>query len=65
MNSAKWTYEQLLEKIIRARMHLENVPRPQHSNFCPVEDPESYAPCTCGASGKNKHVDSALRELKL
>lgn len=62
---SKYTNEQLMEKIIRAKIHLENVPSAHHANSCPVEDPESYAPCNCGASGKNSYVERALEALKL
>jgi hypothetical protein len=65
MSDAKYTYEQLVEKIIRARVHLEQARHAEHSRSCPVEDPESYAPCNCGASAKNRVIDSALLELKL
>lgn len=62
-----YTYEQLLEKIIRAKIKLEQAPRSssQHSVSCPMEDPENYAPCNCGASTNNSHIDGALKELEL
>lgn len=60
-----YTYEQLLEKIIRAKVKLESC-RKQHNDSCPVEyDPEGYAPCKCGASAVNSAIFSALNELKL
>jgi hypothetical protein len=65
MSHAKYTYEQLLEKTLRARIHLEKVKPVDHSRMCPVEDPESCAPCNCGASGKNAPIEAALQELKL
>jgi len=62
----KYTYEQLIEKIIRAKIALEKAPRGRgHSNFCPMEDPESYAPCNCGASDANRPIQEALDALKL
>lgn len=63
----KYTYEQLMEKIIRARIHLEKASHGgrHHSNFCPMEDPESYAPCNCGAADVNRPIEDAIRELKL
>jgi len=65
MSHAKYTYEQLLEKTLRARVRLETAQRAPHSLGRPVEDPESYASCTCGASDKNAPIEAALQELKL
>jgi hypothetical protein len=65
MSDAKYTYEQLVEKIIRARIHLEKVRSAPHATTCPVEDPESYAPCNCGTSDRNRPVEEALSVLKL
>ena len=65
MAETKYTYEQLMEKIIRARIALEGASGGPHSNFCPVEDPESYAPCNCGASARSRPIEEALRALKL
>lgn len=63
---SKYTYEQLMEKIIRAKIHLEKAPRTQHSNLCSYEDITGHpAPCTCGAASKNAHVESALEALRL
>ena len=62
----KYTYEQLLEKIIRAKIHLENFPWTEHSRSCStIDDPGSYVPCDCGASTKNDNLQKALDELKL
>ncbi len=61
----KYTYEQLVEKIVRAKIKLENQ-RTGHSGNCAVElDPEGYAPCNCGASGHNRNITNALEELEL
>jgi len=61
----KYTYEQLIEKIVRAKIKLESERR-EHSGSCPVEaDPEGYAPCNCGASGHNRKISSAIAELDL
>jgi hypothetical protein len=36
-----------------------------HADRCIVEmDPESYAPCNCGASSTNAAIDKAIRILK-
>ena len=37
----------------------------EHANSCPMEDPESYAPCNCGASKKTKDVDRIDDDLKV
>jgi hypothetical protein len=55
----------LIEKIVRAKVKIEAIPHRTHATTCPVEDPTSIAPCTCGASNYNNSLDSALRELKL
>ena len=60
-----YTYEQLIEKIVRAKMKLEGGSK-DHSDRCAVElDPEGYAPCSCGASSHNSSVQAAIDELKL
>lgn len=60
-----YTYEQLVEKIVRAKVKLESS-KANHSDCCPVEsDPEGFAPCNCGASGINRRVQDAINELKL
>lgn len=65
MAGAVYSYEQLLEKLVRAKVKLEGARR-SHSDRCMVEvDPEYHGPCTCGASGSNSAVNEALRELKL
>lgn len=61
----RYTYEQLIEKMVRAKMKLEGSHR-SHSDHCPVEcDPEGYAPCSCGASSHNSRISDAISELKL
>lgn len=61
----KYTYEQLIEKMVRAKVKLEGSRR-GHSDRCPVDyDPEGYSPCNCGASSHNSRVSDALDELKL
>lgn len=67
MSSAtpRFTYEQLIEKVVRAQVKLESS-RVSHSDSCPVEsDPEGYAPCNCNASAVNCRIDAAIQELKL
>lgn len=62
----KYTYEQLVEKIARARMMLE-MKRPKHqshSDRCMVElDPEYYGPCTCGATSSNSQLDGMFDDV--
>ncbi len=65
MMNVKYTYEQLLEKIVRARIILENLPKAPHAVTCPIEDPESYAPCNCGSSAQQRPIREALDILKL
>lgn len=61
----KYTYEQLIEKIVRAKVSLEGSRR-GHSDTCPVDyDSDYMGPCTCGASGHNGKIYNALEELKL
>lgn len=61
----KYSYEQLLEKIIRAKIELEHLRR-RHSDRCRVElDPEGFAPCDCGADGVNATVNMAIKLLEL
>lgn len=31
--------------------------RPEHSNVCNMEDPESFAPCNCGAKERREVWD--------
>ena len=61
----KYTVEELIEKIVRAKIKIEAIPEKSHGVRCPYEDPESYAPCTCGASDYNAIILGALKELKL
>lgn len=65
MSSPKYSYEQLLEKIIRARISLEGVSSRAHTLRCSEEDPESRAPCNCDASEVNRPIEDALRKLRL
>lgn len=68
----KHTYEQLIEKIARARLMLETrrPKRRSHDDSCMVElDPDYYGPCTCGATRANSQADSGfddvIEELRL
>ncbi len=55
----------MVRKIVRAEVALESA-KQRHKDSCIVEtDPESIAPCNCGASGVNSAIDKALRELRL
>jgi hypothetical protein len=62
---AEYTNVQLMEKIIRAKIALEKARSAPHRTSCPMEDPESYAPCNCGASAANGPIREALDALKL
>lgn len=54
------TEAQLIRKMARAEMALENA-RVNHKDNCIVElDPEGYAPCNCGATATNSRIESAL-----
>jgi hypothetical protein len=60
-----YTYEQLVEKIVRAKMNLSSCLM-NHTESCPVDyDPYYYGPCKCGASRLNNAINHALEELKL
>jgi coenzyme F420-reducing hydrogenase gamma subunit len=55
----------LIEKIIRAKIHLEKAKK-NHSNHCPIDmDYDYMGPCTCGASTANSAVEAALHALNL
>ena len=57
-------YEDLIGKMAVAADRLRRSKR-GHSNRCIVElDPESYAPCSCGATAYNAAIDEAIKELK-
>jgi hypothetical protein len=67
-----YTYEQLVEKIVRAKLKLEmkRPKRVEHSVSCPVDaDPDYYGPCRCGAGEMNSANDDlfsdVLKELTL
>jgi hypothetical protein len=54
----------LVEKIVRAKVKLEEA-QVKHKGGCVTEDPESFAPCNCGASYVNQALTRAIRELDL
>jgi len=59
------TTAKLIEKMVRAKVRLENS-RVSHKNGCPVEsDPEGHAPCNCGASATNLNINFAIKDLSL
>ncbi len=65
MEDRKYTYEQLIEKIVRAKVKLEGS-RIRHGDRCMQElDPDYMGPCTCGASAHNNGIDKALSDLIL
>lgn len=59
------TRTKLIEKIVRARVRLEDM-KLSHKGSCVVEaDPEGFAPCNCGASRVNHQIQGVLDELTL
>lgn len=57
--------QELMLKIARAQIRLEDAKRP-HSEKCIINlDPESHSPCNCGASEVNTGIDKALSELRI
>jgi hypothetical protein len=60
--SKQYTYEQLLEKIVRAKVTLEGSLK-EHPVSCPAE--QGDGPCTCGADKHNAAIRAALRKLEL
>lgn len=61
---ADLSHTQLIEKIVRAKVALEGA-TVRHKEHCATEDPDSTAPCNCGASAANAGISRALRELAL
>ncbi len=62
---AKLTTTALIEKIVRAKVRIEMMRR-SHADRCIVElDPDSTAPCDCGATTLNREIESILAELSL
>lgn len=56
--------EDLLEKIIEARLIAKSLRR-AHDDRCRVEtDPEGYAPCSCGAAESNRGLDRMIEALR-
>ena len=53
----------LHEKIIRAKVRLEELKK-DHSPNCMVKtDPDYIGPCSCGARANNAAIDAVLKEL--
>jgi hypothetical protein len=66
MPDPKYTYEQLLEKNIRAKIHLEGHKMIPHKMTCASEDLTGHpCPCNCGADAANRPIEQALAALKL
>lgn len=57
----KFTQEQLIEKMVRAKVRLEGTLK-EHPVSCPAE--QGDGPCTCGADKHNAAVRAALRDLE-
>lgn len=65
MNGPRYTYEQLFERLVRAKVKLESLRR-QHDGDCMLElDPDYYGDCTCGASKHNAPFDAVMDDLTL
>ena len=60
---AKYSYEQMIEKLVRAKVQLEQVPRKMHPVSCPAE--QGDGPCICGADQYNASLRAALKELEI
>jgi hypothetical protein len=61
-----YTYEQLIEKIVRAKIELEKSGRKSHAAWCHAEDLTGHpAPCNCGADAHNSSYNKAIDELRL
>lgn len=64
----KHTYEQLIEKLVRAKVRVEAMKGPdqEHTGRCVTSDPTGYGPpCDCGADEANSRFDDLLDELSL
>lgn len=60
-----YTNLQLIEKIVRAKIALENA-KQKHRDRCMVEmDIDYMGPCTCGVDNMNTAITAALNALKL
>lgn len=58
-----YTQVQLIEKIVRAKVALEQRRR---NHTCMIDmDPDYMGPCKCGASDTNAAISAALDELQL
>lgn len=56
----------LIERIMRAKIKLENVPRIDHKSGCLAEDGSGYpVACKCGADKTNQSIREALLALSL
>lgn len=61
-----YTYEQLVEKIVRARVMIESKKgrRVGHTMNCMLDmDPDYYGPCTCGVSKANEAAAAAFDDV--
>ncbi len=55
---------ELIEKIVRAKVMLEALPK-EHKDNCVVNIDFGIAPCNCGASNYNKKVQAIIDQLSL
>ena len=54
---------ELIEKIGRLKLLVEEVPYVDHSNACPADDPHMAGPCKCKADRFNGAVEKVKYEL--
>jgi hypothetical protein len=61
----KYTYEQLLEKLVLAKQKIQQIPGAPHTVSCTSDDPYTGGDCDCGAEKTNKPIRDALELLKI
>lgn len=54
---------ELIEKIGRVKLLVEEIPYLQHTMGCHTNDMDSLSPCNCKAGGFNIAVSKVKREL--
>ncbi len=64
---AELTTVGLIEKIARAKMHIEKLVNMDHRKGCILasDDPDANGPCTCGVTEVKNIAFAAQQELKL
>lgn len=61
----KYTYEQLIEKLVLAKQKIQQIPMATHTVKCASDDPYTGGDCDCGAETTNKFIRDALELLKI